>query len=172
MTRLIVGIAALGFAAICTTASLAGAEIYRWVDESGQTHLVSDLSKVPPEHREAAIADSKRTGGTVNIIEGIDDAAATPKAIPPPPPESAPPPMPPEAEEVGDASGDGGYYEDGWRERHRERRRRAATHAAEDGLEPDEAREKVDGELSHERHEGAPPRRPHGPGPGHPGPGR
>jgi clan AA aspartic protease (TIGR02281 family) len=43
------GLACLGFAA-----TIAQAEIYRWVDASGRMHFTHDLGKVPSEHRPAA----------------------------------------------------------------------------------------------------------------------
>jgi type IV secretory pathway VirB10-like protein len=78
MYRPILGAAGIWLFAACWAASAASAEIYRWVDEKGEMHIVSELHQVPPQYREAAIADTKRGRGTLNIIEG-------PGAEPPPP---------------------------------------------------------------------------------------
>jgi micrococcal nuclease len=51
------------------------AEIYRWVDQSGQVHFTDDVSQVPPEYR----AGVERRPSTV------------PSPVPPAPPASSPP---------------------------------------------------------------------------------
>ena len=65
----------IGAVAVFLTASLfaghASGEIYRYVDAEGGHHAVSDLTMVPPEHRNAALADveRRRGGGSVNIVD-------------------------------------------------------------------------------------------------------
>ena len=44
--------------ALLMAATPAGAEIYRWTDESGRVHFTQDLSKVPARHRAAARSGS------------------------------------------------------------------------------------------------------------------
>jgi len=71
---------ALG-AAILMMPLIASAEIYRYDDKDGHRHAVGSLGQVPPEFREAAIADAQtRSGGTVNVIEVMDSSGSAPPA--------------------------------------------------------------------------------------------
>ncbi len=77
-TTLVTG--ALG-AAILMMPLIASAEIYRYDDKDGHRHVVGSLGQVPAEFREAAIADAQaRSGGTVNVIEGMDSSGSAPPA--------------------------------------------------------------------------------------------
>jgi hypothetical protein len=81
ISTLFCALAALGLAA-----SVASAEIYRWTDESGNRHLTNELSEVPPQFRDAAIADLNREGGSLNVIGdggSTSTAAAQPQAAAP-----------------------------------------------------------------------------------------
>jgi hypothetical protein len=137
MTRSILEIAVIWCFAAFWTASMASAEIYRWVDEEGEMHLVSELADVPPEHREAAIANSKRGGGTVNIIEGLDDAPPPAKIAAPEPSETAETSTP-EPGEPADRSDDVDVYgaDPLARAMERERRRRVGAAEPEAGEGP------------------------------------
>jgi hypothetical protein len=56
-----------------TMASTAWSEIYRYVDGQGEMHVVSDLSMIPEQYRDQAIERAAgRSGGSVNIVEGMD----------------------------------------------------------------------------------------------------
>jgi hypothetical protein len=129
----------IGIFALCAMVAAADGTIYRWVDDGGETHLVSDMSQVPPQHREAALEDAKkRSGGTVNIIEGLDDEPHPAKVETPnsdEPAATAGEPAPAGDPEIVEG-GEGGYYGD---ERlRRERARHLRNEAKENGAGPGE----------------------------------
>jgi hypothetical protein len=76
----------IGLFSLCATAPMASAEIYHWVDSTGDTHFVGNLDEVPDEYRDAAIANSKAApeGGAVDIIPGIDKLQPAAMAAPSP----------------------------------------------------------------------------------------
>ena len=71
----------VGAGALFLTASIcagyASGEIYRYVDAEGGYHAVSDLTKVPPEHRNAALANvaRRRGGDSVHVVDFADPPA-------------------------------------------------------------------------------------------------
>jgi hypothetical protein len=64
---------------------VAAAELYRYDDENGKRHIANNLNDVPPQFREAAIADLKARGDgeTLSILEGTDAKVPTPPATAP-----------------------------------------------------------------------------------------
>jgi hypothetical protein len=76
-------LAAIVFSAAVSLSSTSSAEIYRYVDSEGELNVVSDLSMIPVQYRDAAIAEEKsRSGGSLNIVEGLDDAELDAPAAP------------------------------------------------------------------------------------------
>jgi len=98
-------------------ATAASAEMYRWVDASGDVHIVSDLYDVPAEYQDAALAEAKtRSGGSLNIGNGHGEGAApaqAPAAAEPVPAAAAEMPQP------------GGHDEVWWRTKSQEMHRKA-----------------------------------------------
>jgi len=125
----------IGTFVLFSTASVARAEVFQWVDASGDTHFVSNLDEVPDQYREAAIAASHQAQpGAVDIIPGADDLPPAAMAQPSraetrtpaqamEPMGQAPAPLGDEAnpvveedgDYVGGYVGDDGYYGDGER---------------------------------------------------------
>lgn len=117
-------LAAASLVCFYLTASGASSEIYRWVDESGHQHLTNQLSEVPPEYRDQALADaqSRKGGGSVSHFDE-DDAALSSSTAPEEPIPAA-------------ANGSvtrGGHDEDWWRAQSMERQRQIEQ--AESALE-------------------------------------
>ena len=56
----------------------ADAEVYRWVDAAGQTHVVDSFDKVPRRYRGQVRDVSRDPGGrgSFNVIEGLYDRPA------------------------------------------------------------------------------------------------
>jgi hypothetical protein len=60
-------------------ASTASSDVYRYVDDQGHKHAVSDLSMVPEQYRDAARDDAaQRSGGSFNQVESSSSAQSTP----------------------------------------------------------------------------------------------
>jgi len=113
-------------AALWLTASSASSEIYRYRDAEGEIHAVSDIDMVPPEYREAAVADARnRSGGSLNIVE----TEAVPAPAPAGSPAAAAPSQPTQSE-------------DWWRSRAIEKRR--AVEDAKAALDSSEEAEQDD----------------------------
>jgi hypothetical protein len=136
MTPSKLGIAGIWLFATCWAVSVASAQIYRWVDEKDEMHVVSELHDVPPQYREAAIANAKRGRGTLNIIEG-------PGGEPPPPAKIAAPETPepaaastPQPGEPAEVSDDFDDYGADSLERAMARERRRRVDPAENGDGP------------------------------------
>ncbi len=65
----------LSCALFCLLLSPASAEIYKWVDKSGQTHYTGDLSQVPPDQRPSAkqgAEDQKAKPSKIQTFNKLD----------------------------------------------------------------------------------------------------
>jgi hypothetical protein len=76
-------------AILVCAAGTAGADVYRWTDESGNTHFTSDLGQVPPQYRIQA-AEPAESKSTFNEHEA--PAAPVQRATPAASPTRAPVP--------------------------------------------------------------------------------
>jgi hypothetical protein len=102
-------------------ASTASAEIYRYADEKGEMHAVSDLSLVPQQYRDAAIADAQqRSGGSLNIEGGEGSEAPAAKA----PAAAVPQAAAPEPALSPDSAGIGGHDRLWWQTQALERQKK------------------------------------------------
>jgi hypothetical protein len=57
----------LGMSLAASPAAPVSAEVYKWTDENGELHFTSDLSKVPPAHRERASAPRVDEKSNLNL---------------------------------------------------------------------------------------------------------
>jgi hypothetical protein len=84
-------------AAVWLVAAPAAAEVYRWTDPQGNVHYTSDLTRVPPDQREAAQASGgEPKGGAVMRIESRPPAKPAAPAVTPGSAAAAAPPPPAE----------------------------------------------------------------------------
>jgi hypothetical protein len=118
LQRVLLGvIVAVGLA--LSTAAVA--EIYRYVDDSGEVNFVSDLSEVPPQYRQQAIdelAARQGEGGGVNILPEADQM---------------PTDAPPSSSASDDASSQtiGGHDQAWWHGQARQKQQRVTSLAAQ-----------------------------------------
>jgi len=86
--------AGLAVLLVALFAAAASAEIYRWMDETGEVHLTNRLYEVPDEHQQAALDDAKKRAqesGGMNEIHEDHAAPTAPAATPSAPAEMAQP---------------------------------------------------------------------------------
>ncbi len=97
------------FAALCVS-SVAGAEIYRWVDERGREHYTESLHQVPPAYREQAQHNSGETRGkpTFQVLQGLN-----PKSEPADPSAAQKPPAGAAAKRAGQTQERSAFLADG-----------------------------------------------------------
>lgn len=129
MNRLVY-VAAAAAMTLGLIASDAAADLYRYVDEAGKPHAVSELHMVPGQYRDAAIADlEKRKAehhGSLNISQ---DAAESPSTDPTPnasPTPAAPQAVAPAASSTAESNEIGGHEEFWWRSQAELRRKKLA----------------------------------------------
>lgn len=76
MRYLLVALLLIAVPAICAT----NGNIYKWVDEKGQSGYADDLGKVPERYRDNAVLIEKQDQQAVEIIEKYTPEKTVPKA--------------------------------------------------------------------------------------------
>lgn len=123
MNRLVFVLAAGGMT-LGLIASDAAAELYRYVDEAGKPHAVSELHMVPGEYRDAAIADlEKRKAENHGSLNLSQDASKSPSESATP---AAPRAVAPAASTAAGSNEIGGHEEFWWRSQAELRRKKLA----------------------------------------------
>jgi hypothetical protein len=67
--------------ALVITPFLAGAEVYKWVDEKGDIHFTDDYSKVPEKYRPTEEFQKSPKEGSTPSIDEKPTSAAPPKGL-------------------------------------------------------------------------------------------